>query len=103
MPKHLSPTLLAAAAALLLAVAPASAKLDRDLIKSERAACRETVEGKVDKPKQVCECMAEGLDEAMDDDAYAALARLVNLGEESEAGLAARETARAVVAQCLAG
>ena len=108
MPKHLSPTPFApaffvAAAALLLAGAPALAKLDGDTIKSERAACREAVEGKVDRPKRVCECMAEGLGDALDADAYAALSRLVNQGEETEAGLAARETARAVVAQCLAG
>lgn len=103
MPKHLSPTLLAAAAALLLAVAPASAKLDRAILKTEKQACQQAAEGKVDKPKRVCDCMADGLNDALDDEAYAALSRLVNQGEESEAGLAARETARAVVAQCLAG
>lgn len=102
MPKHLSPMLLVAAAALLVA-APASAKLDRAILKSEEAACRDSVEGKVDKPKRVCDCMADGLNDALDDDAYAALSRLVNQGEESDAGLAARETARAVVAQCIAG
>jgi gas vesicle protein len=103
MPKHLSLSLFAAAAALLLAGAPALAKLDRDIVKSEKQACRQAAEGKVDKAKRVCDCMADGLSDGLDDDAYAALSRLVNQGEETEAGLAARETARAVVAQCLAG
>jgi hypothetical protein len=103
MPNLISPTLLAALAALLLAAAPAAAKLDRDIVRSERQACEQAVEGKVDRANRVCRCMADGLDEALDDDSYAALSRLINQGEESEAGLAARETARAVVAQCLAG
>jgi len=97
------PTLFAALAALLLAGGPAAAKLDRDIVSSEREACEQAAKGKVDRVNRVCRCMADGLNDALDDDAYAALSRLVNQGEESEAGLAARETARAVVAQCLAG
>lgn len=107
MPKHLSPTLFAplfaGAAALLLAGAPALAKLDSGIVTSEQAACEQAAEGKIEGANNLCQCMAEGLGEQLDADSYAALSRLINQGEESEAGLAARETARAVVAQCLAG
>ena len=104
MPKLISPQGLPfVLAALLLVQAPAEAKLDRDILRSERQACETAAEGKVDRANRVCRCMADGLNDALDDEDYAALARLIHLGEESEAGLAARETARAVVALCLAG
>jgi hypothetical protein len=104
MPKLISPQGLSfILAALVLAQAPAAAKLDRDIQRSEREACEQAAQGKVDRANRVCRCMAEGLNDALDDEDYAALARLIHLGEESEAGLAAQETARAIVAQCLAG
>jgi hypothetical protein len=104
MPIRISPQRLSLVlAALLLSLAPAEAKLDRDIQRNERQACEQAAEGKVDRASRVCRCMAEGLSDALDDEDYAALARLIHLGEESEAGLAAQETARAVVAQCLAG
>jgi hypothetical protein len=104
MPKLASPQGLSfVLAALLLAQAPAAAKLDRDIQRSERQACEQAAEDKVDRPGRVCRCMAEGLNDALNDEDYAALSRLIHLGEESAAGLAAQEAARAVVAQCLAG
>jgi len=103
MPYLPTQAFLAAAAALLLSAAPALAELDREVLLGERRACEQATEGKVADPDGICRCMAQGLSAALDGNSYAALSRLVNQGEETPEGLAARETARAVVQQCVAG
>lgn len=103
MPKHLSPMLIAAAATLLLTAAPAVAKLSQSILDTEQQACEQAAAGKLDAADAVCGCIVEGLDAALDDDGYAAMSRLMNEGQESPEGVAAREAARAVVSQCLAG
>ena len=69
----------------------------------EQEACEARLADQVEDAPARCQCMVNGLSTGLTEEAYRALAEMMAGGPETEAGRAAQETARQIVAGCLEG